>query len=208
MNFEEGDEKMVSARVSQGAVKRKFSKNDFLSDWNMDFNVLTQDEVSAQKEKRRLALTQAIPMAQDPSKPQVSRDFLNRELLLANGMEPHKVSIAIPRSAEEYRQLMENEILRAGDFVPVNPEDDDDTHLVVLEEAGDNPAVEAHRMAHIMQKMDKVRMAPAAAGGMDAMLAQNGEMSSRGSMDSLKQQAMSQVSAQATNSADALSPAM
>jgi hypothetical protein len=114
----------------------KLKKSDFLSDWNMAFDVLMGDEISADKDKKRLALTQAASIVlADPTAPKVAKDYINRQILIANGMEPQQANMAVMTSPEEYVQLTENQLLLNGIEVPVSPDDDDLTHLAVLEQA-------------------------------------------------------------------------
>lgn len=99
--------------------------------------------------------------AQDPN---VDKRYLVEKMVQYSNATPEEMTKIFPKTYDEYQQEAENEDLNAGKYVRIHPEDDDYTHLRVLEKANQNKQTEAHRKAHLQQLYAKKRNPQAQAG--------------------------------------------
>lgn len=106
-----------------------------------------------------------------------------RKLLLAWGADMEDIEEEVPMTAQYLLQQDENTILKMWEWIDINPNDNDDEHLVAMWDISpEYTYMIAHQTAHIQAKVGKSQEQPIEQP--NQML--NGEMS----------QAMSQAGAQ------------
>lgn len=62
----------------------------------------------------------------------------------------------VPMTAQYLLQQSENKVLKSGQFLPTNPDDDDDQHLIAMGDINpDELEMVMHQQSHILNKIEK-----------------------------------------------------
>lgn len=91
-----------------------------------------------------------LPSLKEASKIKYLRFMADRAGIPAENVEEFLMD-----SPQMAMQGMENELLKLDIFVPINPTDDDESHLVVMGSDLNTVNAELHKMAHIMAMVQK-----------------------------------------------------
>lgn len=69
---------------------------------------------------------------QDPTINEASKRITLRRLMKANSIEDQAIEEEVPKTPQQRLQSIENDQMKIGVFVPINPDDDDEQHLVEM----------------------------------------------------------------------------
>jgi hypothetical protein len=131
--FTDADKKVIYAGSSTGQSPIVLTRKDFIIDGNLSLQIETSQERENRLQKETAWRTQNSPLIlQDPEINQSSKRIVMRKLLLAGGADMEDVEEEIPMTAQWLLQQEENTILKAGEWIDINPNDDDDQHLVSM----------------------------------------------------------------------------
>ena len=83
--------------------------------------------------------------------PTIDKRYIMSKIAQYSEFSAEEQAKIFPKTFDEYLQEAENKQLNAGQIVHINPEDDDYTHLRVLEKANQNKESKAHAKAHLEQ---------------------------------------------------------
>ena len=104
----------------------------------MSIEITTSLEIAQKQNEERLAYTQTLPfILQSATIPEASKNFALRRVMEANKVPEKDIRAEIPPTPQEMKQEAENGMLLNGMFVGIDPDDDDLTHIVIVEGAGD-----------------------------------------------------------------------
>lgn len=70
-------------------------------------------------------------------------------------MEDDDIDAEIPITSQQRLQQMENELLNDWEYIDINPDDDDEAHLVEMGSLILTPEAEMHQYAHIQASIQK-----------------------------------------------------
>lgn len=156
-NFTQADKKVIYAGSSTGQSSVVITRKDFIIDGNLSLQVETSQERETRLQKETAWRTQNSPMIlQDPEINQSSKRIVLRKLLLAWGADMEDVEEEIPMTAQYLLQQEENTILKRWEWIDINPDDNDDEHLVSMWDINpDDVMMVAHQAAHIQSKISK-----------------------------------------------------
>ncbi len=156
-NFTDADKKVIYAGSSTGQSPIVLTRKDFIIEWNLSLQIETSQERENRLQKETAWRTQNSPLIlQDPEINQSSKRIVMRKLLLAWGADMEDVEEEIPMTAQYLLQQEENNILKSWKWIDINPNDNDDEHLVSMWDINpDDIMMIAHQSAHIAQKISK-----------------------------------------------------
>ena len=155
-NFSNADSKLVFAWMWTWQIPLRLKRKDFIYEWNLAISI----ESNAQSETRKRRLAQAYQITaplilQDQSINESSKRATLRRIWEANGMEADDIDAEIPITSQQRLQQMENELLNDWEYIDINPEDDDEAHLVEMGSLILTPEAEMHQYAHIQASIKK-----------------------------------------------------
>lgn len=167
--FSKTQKKVIRLQSGFNVRYTTITRKDFITVEDPDVSIVSKAEVTSRKEKERVAFGQIAPLImQDPTKPEVSRNFTMRYLLKLNDVPQDVVDVMLPDSPDEQRARIENELLSRNITATLSMDDDHLSHMVIHSSAEDTNAkfahIEAHRQAYILsgQKAKAEAMAMAA----------------------------------------------
>lgn len=164
-NFTDADKKIVLMKNGLTVVPVSLTKKEFLVEDQVKIMVVSSGDIEAKKRKEQMAINAILPLLQmNPNASEASKNHAFRLAALANGITKEDADMIVGETPQETDAKNENGILRYGQFVPVEPSDDDLTHLAIHTGAGDNPVVEMHKWAHIQQHIAKGQPKPVVPG--------------------------------------------
>lgn len=155
--FTEADKKVVYAGSSTGRSPIVLTKKDFIIDGNLSLEIETATEREKRLQKETAWRTQNSPLIlQDPEINQSSKRIVMRKLLLAWGADMEDIEEEVPMTAQYLLQQEENNILKLGEWIDINPNDEDDEHLIAMWDVNpDDLQMVLHQAAHIQAKIKK-----------------------------------------------------
>jgi hypothetical protein len=160
--FTEADKKVIYAWSSTGRSPLIVTRKDFIIDGNLSLEVETSSAREKRLAKETAWRTQNSPlMLQDPEINQSSKRIILRKLLLAWGADMEDIEEEVPMTAQYLMQQEENTILKAWEWIDINPNDNDDEHLVSMWDINpEDVMMVAHQSAHIQAKISKSQEQP------------------------------------------------
>ena len=156
-NFKNADEKLVYSATGIWYTPKKIKKEDFFLEGNLTISLETSSKWEENRRRIAAAHVQTSPVIlSNPNINESSKRILMRNVAKSNGYDEEMIDVEIPMT-EQYRlQEMENEALIQWIDVPVNPDDNDEEHIIALWDVDpDNVAMVAHQTAHIMASIEK-----------------------------------------------------
>lgn len=128
----------------------ELKRKDFIIDGNLSIKLESSTESETRKNRARVNFAQFYSFVQaDPNVSSVSKLIALREYGEISEIPSDKLELIVNKSPEEMKQEIENELLKAGQFVEINPTDDHLAHLITLGEDLDNEAQILHKMMHM-----------------------------------------------------------
>lgn len=147
--FTEGQKKVIRLQGGQGTRFATIVRKDFITKSDPDVRVGSAFEMRGAKEKKRLAFSQIAPLLlSDPTRPKASRNWIEREMLRLNDVDPDLLSVISPDTPDEYKARSENELISRDKLPKIAIGEDHLSHLVIHGFAEDGPAKFAHMQAH------------------------------------------------------------
>lgn len=158
-NFSKGDRKTVFAGASTGQQAIVLKREDFVLDGNLVLSIETSAQTEERKRKEAAAYVQTAPIIlQDPKINEASKRITLRRLMSANGISDEDIDMEVPKTAQFKLQELENDQMRLGVYVPINPDDDDEQHLIAMWDIDpDNELMVAHQLDHIIASIKKAK---------------------------------------------------
>jgi hypothetical protein len=144
-NFLAGDVKKVRFYTGYGMIPKKLRKKDFLINDDIEIYVVTNTERQEKLDKQRVAFAQVFPLLQTLQIPPVSMNYAFRQILEANGLDSQQIEIIVPKTPQELIAETNIELLKMGEFVPMEETYDPMTHLIMLKNVENTVNVEIYR---------------------------------------------------------------
>lgn len=157
-NFTDADSKLIFAWSWTSQVPMKLKRKDFVYEGNLAISTESNAQSEVRKRKVALAYLQTAPIVlQDQTINEWSKRETLRRILEANGIEQEDIDIEVPKTTQCRLQAMENELLNNWEYVEINPEDDDEQHLMEIWSLAITPEAEMHQYAHIQASIKKTQ---------------------------------------------------
>lgn len=157
-NFNNADSKLIFAWMWTSQIPLRLKRKDFIYEWNLAISIESNTQTESRKRKQALAYQITWPLIlQDQSINEWSKRATLRRIAEANGIEDEDIDIEIPKTSQQRLQMMENELLNDWEFVDINPDDDDEQHLIEMWSLILTPEAEMHQYAHIQASIEKER---------------------------------------------------
>lgn len=154
--FNDADKKLIYASTGTGTTPLRIKRKDFIYEWNLAISIESNIQSESRKKKQALAYQITAPLILwDASINESSKRATLRRLAEANGIEDEDIDIEIPLTAQQRLQQMENELLMDGEYIDINPDDDDEAHLIEMWSLILTPEMEAHQYAHLQASIQK-----------------------------------------------------
>ena len=155
-NFSDADSKLIFAWMGTSQIPIQLKRKDFIYEWNLAISIESNAESETRKRKQAQAYQVTAPLIlQDQSINEWSKRHTLRRVWEANGMSDEDIDIEIPKTSQQRLQAMENELLNDWEYVEINPDDDDEQHLIEMGSLILTPEAEAHQLAHIQASIQK-----------------------------------------------------
>lgn len=155
-NFNDADKKLVYAWFWTWTIPLKVKRKDFIYEWNLAISIETNIQSENRKKKQALAYQITWPLIlQDQSINEWSKRATLRRIAEANGIDEEAIDIEIPITSQQRLQQLENELLMDGQYIDINPDDDDEAHLIEMWSLILTPEMEMHQYAHIQASIKK-----------------------------------------------------
>ena len=147
------DEKVMRINGLIGFTWKPLERDDIIGDADPDIKV----ESKLVSESRRLTELNNFTNAYNifVNDPTTNKEFLSRQLARLSGYDSVQMSMLFKDSPDRVIARMENDKLENGEFVKVNPTDDDQIHREEHEKAGEK-GIE-HLKAHDIQMIAKAK---------------------------------------------------
>ena len=146
-NFKEDiDEKVLRLVGAFGSKWRPLGRSNIIARIDPDITIESRILSRAKQTEERIALTQYFSLAlQEPT---ANRRWGLKKLAKLNTLEKDEIERLFPPTIDERIAEDENEKLSENEFVPIQREDDDNSHLETHAKAADTNATYAHIEAH------------------------------------------------------------
>lgn len=155
-NFNDADKKLVYAWLGTGTIPLKIKRKDFIYEGNLAISIETNIQSENRKKKQALAYQITWPLIlQDQSINEGSKRATLRRIAEANGIDEEAIDIEIPITSQQRLQQLENDLLMDGQYIDINPDDDDEAHLIEMWSLILTPEMEMHQYAHIQASIKK-----------------------------------------------------
>jgi len=155
-NFSNADSKLIFAWMWTSQIPITLKKKDFLYEWNLAISIESNAQSETRKKKQAQAFLVVAPLIlQDESIPESSKRHTLRRIAEANWISTEDIEIEIPKTPQQTLQSMENELLQDWEYIDINPEDDDDAHLMEMWSIILTKEMEMHQIAHLQATIQK-----------------------------------------------------
>ena len=159
-NFTDADKKLIYAWSWTWVIPLNLKRKDFIYEWNLAISTESNAESETRKRKKALAYLQTWPIIlQDQSINEWSKRETLRRIAEANWLDQEDIDIEIPKTAQQKMQSLENELLNDWEYIEINPDDDDEQHLLEMWSLVLTPEAEMHQYSHIKASIQKGQMA-------------------------------------------------
>ena len=140
------DEKVLRLKGALGAKWRTLQRSNIIAKIDPDVTIESRILTRARQVEERITLTEFFGLAlQEPTS---NRRWGLKKLAKLQGLEKDEVDMLFPPTIDERIAEDENEMLNENKLVPVQREDDHNTHLIVNSKAADTAATYSHLEAH------------------------------------------------------------
>ena len=158
-NFTDADKKFIRAGMWTWQIALTLKRKDFIYEWNLAISIESNAMSETRKRKQALAYQITAPLIlQDQSINEWSKRATLRRVMEANWIEDEDIDIEAPKTSQQKLQQMENELLNDWEYVEINPNDDDEQHLIEMWSMITTLEAEAHQYAHIQASIEKWQM--------------------------------------------------
>lgn len=158
-NFNDADKKLIFAWMWTSQIPINLKKKDFLYEWNLAISIESNAQSEARKQKQAQAYQVTAPLIlQDQSINEWSKRHTLRRIWESNWMSDEDIDIEIPKTSQQRLQSMENELLNDWEYIDINPNDDDEQHLIEMWSLILTPEAAMHQIAHIQASIEKWQM--------------------------------------------------
>jgi len=158
-NFSSADTKLVFAWMWTSQIPIQLKKKDFIYEWNLAISIESNAESETRKRKQAQWYLVTWPLIlQDQSINEWSKRHTLRRIAESNWISDEDIDIEIPKTSQQLMQALENELLNDWEYVEINPEDDDEQHLIEMWSLILTPEAEAHQYSHIQASIKKGQM--------------------------------------------------
>ena len=155
-NFNDADKKLIYAWMGTWTTPLRIKRKDFIYDWNLAISIESNIQSESRKKKQAIAYQITWPMILgDASINESSKRATLRRIAEANWIEDEDIDIEIPLTSQQRLQQMENELLMDWEYIDINPNDDDEAHLIEMWSMILTPEMEMHQYAHLMASIAK-----------------------------------------------------
>jgi hypothetical protein len=150
-------EKAFRLGSALGSNYFNLKRDQFITDSDIDVDVLTESQISDKMEKEKNGLMMLYAdITQNPLSSDFSKNFTRRRVLKLNWVPDDVIMAMIPETVEEINARQDVELINWGeDIKPItNINEDHRTYLVIYDKAVDNEhkfrAVEARKQAMVL----------------------------------------------------------
>lgn len=152
-NFEAGDKKIIYMQTWFGSIPREIKRKDFLTDVALKIKIETVVEIREKNQTDSIAYWQLIWYLQTiPNRPISSQLNTLRNFARSMNMSDDKIYNELPATAQELIAQSNIWLLLAWEMVKVKQDYDPDTHLAMIQSAGNWDNVEAYKYQLIKLK--------------------------------------------------------
>ena len=158
--FTDADKKLIYAWSGTSQIPINLKRKDFIYEWNLAIS--TESNAQSETRKRRVALAylQTAPLIlQDQTINEWSKRETLRRIAEANWIDQEDIDVEIPKTTQCRLQAMENELLNDWEYIEINPDDDDEQHLMEMWSLILTPESEMHQYSHIQASIKKAQEA-------------------------------------------------
>lgn len=157
-NFADADKKLIYAWMWTWQIPLMLKRKDFIYEWNLALSIESNAKSEARKRKLAQAYQVTAPLIlQDQSINEWSKRATLRRIMEANWIEDEDIDVEVPKTSQQRLQQMENELLNMWEYIDINPDDDDEQHLMEMWTVILTPEAEAHQYAHIQASIAKAK---------------------------------------------------
>jgi hypothetical protein len=158
-NFSDADSKLIFAWMWTSQVPIQLKRKDFIYEWNLAISIESNAQSEIRKRKQAQAYLVTWPLIlQDQSINEWSKRHTLRRIWESNWMDSEDIDIEIPKTSQQLMQALENELLNDWEYIEINPNDDDEQHLIEMWSLILTPEAEMHQYAHIQASIQKGQM--------------------------------------------------
>jgi len=150
-NFQAAEKKVVRLKSAMNDNFITLTRKDFISINDPDVQIKSKLEMEQQRLRDRTAFAAILPLInQDPTKPIASKRYAERHLLRLYNIPQEEINVISPKTPDEMKAGMENELLNRNEIgdVAVEVGEDHLSHIVIHGQAEQTPATVAHIDAH------------------------------------------------------------
>jgi hypothetical protein len=152
-NMQAAEKKNIRLSSALGSNYLTLTRKDFITKEDPDISIKSKLEVEQKRSRDRVAWAAILPMIiQDPTKPLAAKRFAERHLLRLHNLPSEEIAMISPKTPDEMRAGMENELLNKNNFRDVKVEANEDhlSHMLIHSQAEQTDAALAHINAHKM----------------------------------------------------------
>lgn len=158
-NFSWADKKLIYAWSSTAKQAILLKRADFVYEWNLNISIESNIASEDRKRKEWASAVQIYPLISADLNP--ARKVLMQRFLADRTWMPNDVMEEVIGDTPQMTiQKLENDLLKENIFVPVNPDDDHEQHLVALWNTIDTASAKAHLVAHLMEFIKTPQIQP------------------------------------------------
>ncbi len=147
--FKQANEKIVRVLGEAGLEFRPMTIENLKMSKDPDIQIESMAVSELERTMKLQAYSNMYKLA--ATDPTIDKRYIMSKIAQYSEFSSEEQAKIFPKTFDEYLQEAENKQLNAGQIVHINPEDDDYTHLRVLEKANQNKESKAHAKAHLEQ---------------------------------------------------------
>ena len=155
-NFAEADSKLIYAWSWTAQIPLKIKRKEFLYEWNLAISIENNIQIESRKRKQALSYQTMLPfILWNNSLNEASKREALRKAAEAWNLDEETIDLQLPKTSQQQLQSLENELLNDWEYIEINPDDDDEQHLVEMGSLILTPEAEMHQYAHIQASIKK-----------------------------------------------------
>jgi len=150
-NFAAAEKKVIRLKSAMNDNFIALTRKDFISINDPDIKIGSKLEMEQNRLRDRAAFAAVLPIINgDPTKPIASKRYAERHLLRLYGISQEEINVISPKTPDEMKANMENELLNRNNKKDVEAQAEEDhlSHIVIHGQAEQTPATVAHINAH------------------------------------------------------------
>lgn len=148
--FQDGSKKIIELQSTFGERYLTVKRKDFITKQDPRIEIVSKLDADKKNAQLKADFSAIYPViANDPTKPLISKRSAERELMRLYGVPDDMISIFSPATVDEIRASNENELLSRNKMVKVDVQNEDHlTHLLVHSECEKTPEALSHITQH------------------------------------------------------------